>query len=110
MEETTGVAPVVSFCHKLAATAATKWLMTHRIGSKKRIHGYTGPRFAEAASSFYHLKTGRYLSYVSHESSKHGRRAMLLFLNLDPHTRKALRKWFGSGRAAWRSSRTSAHS
>ena len=46
--------------------------------------------------SLYHLKTGRYLSYVSPESSKHGRRAMLLFSLLDPHTRKALGRWIRS--------------
>jgi hypothetical protein len=76
--------------------AAMKWLMTQRIGNRKRIHGYTGPKFAELAMSLYHLKTGRYLSYVSPESSRHGRRAMLLFSLLDPHTRKALGKWFKS--------------
>ena len=76
--------------------AAMKWLMTQRIGNRKRIHGYTGPKFAELAMSLYHLKTGRYLSYVSPKESRHGRRAMLLFSLFDPHTRKALRKWLGS--------------
>ncbi|MCK9997321.1 MAG: radical SAM protein [Candidatus Krumholzibacteria bacterium] len=85
-----------AYLNGTADPAAMKWLMTQRIGSKKRIHGYTGPKFAELAMSLYHLKTGRYLSYVSSDSSKHGRRAMLLFSFLDPHTRKALGKWFGS--------------
>jgi len=76
--------------------AAMKWLMTQRIGNRNRIHGYTGPKFAELAMSLYHLKTGRYLSYVAPDASRHGRRAMLLFSLLDPHTRKALGKWIGS--------------
>ena len=76
--------------------AAKKWLMTQRIGTKSRIHGYTGPKFAELAMSFYHLKTGRYLSYVSPSESRHGRTAMLLFSLLDPHTRKALGNWLGA--------------
>jgi pyruvate-formate lyase-activating enzyme len=76
--------------------AAMKWLMTQRIGTPGRIHGYTGPRFAELATSIYHLKTGRYLSYVSPTSSRHGRRAMFLFSPVDPHCRKALGRWLGS--------------
>lgn len=75
---------------------ALKWLMTQRIGNRKRIHGYTGPRFAELVMSLYHLQKGRYLSYVSPQASRHGRRAMLLFSLFDPHTRKALGRWIGS--------------
>jgi hypothetical protein len=76
---------------------ALKWLMTQRIGNKNRIHGYTGPRFAELAMSLYHLMKGRYLSYVSPNESRHGRRAMVLFSLLDPHTRKAFGRWFRDG-------------
>lgn len=76
--------------------AAMKWLMTQRIGNPRRIHGYTGPRFAELAMGLYHLRTGRYLAYVSPDDTRHGRRAMLLFSLLDSHTRRALGRWLGS--------------
>jgi len=85
-----------AYLNGTADPAAMKWLMTQRIGNNKRIHGYTGPKFAELAMSLYHLKTGRYLSYVSPDSSRHGRRAMLFFSFLDPYTRKALGKWIRS--------------
>ena len=76
--------------------ASMKWLMTQRIGTRKRIYGYTGPKFAELAMNLYHLKTGHYLSYVSPDSTRHGRRAMLLFSVIDPHSRKALENWLRS--------------
>jgi organic radical activating enzyme len=77
--------------------AALKWLMTQRVGNRKRIHGYTGPKFAELVMGLYHLKSGRYLSYVSPNESRHGRRAMALFAPFDPHTRKAFGRWFRAG-------------
>jgi hypothetical protein len=44
--------------------AALKWLLTQRVGTKDRIFGYTGAKFAELAMSVYHFRTGRYLSYA----------------------------------------------
>jgi hypothetical protein len=76
--------------------SALKWLLTQRVGTADRIFGYTGPRFAELAMSFYHFRTGRYLSYVSPGSSRHGRLAMLLFSPFDPEVRRAARRWLGS--------------
>lgn len=82
-----------AYLNGTADPTALKWLLTQRIGNRKRVYGYTGPRFAELAMSLYHLRTGRYLSYVSAENTRHGRTAMLLFALLDPHSRRALRRW-----------------
>ena len=76
--------------------SAFKWLLTQRIGTKQQIYGYTGPKFAELAMSFYHFRTGKYLSYVGPQSSRRGKTAMMLLSPLDPVIRKALRRWFGS--------------
>jgi hypothetical protein len=75
---------------------ALKWLLTQRVGTADSIYGYTGPRFAELAMSFYHFRTGRYLSYVSPGSSRHGRLAMLLFSLFDPEVRRAAGRWLGA--------------
>ena len=42
-----------------------KWLLTCRIGTKDKIYGYCGPKFLELAQTWHHLRTGKYLSYVS---------------------------------------------
>jgi hypothetical protein len=75
---------------------ALKWLLTQRVGTADFIYGYTGPRFAELAMIFYHFCTGRYLSYVSPGSSRHGRRAMLLFSLFDSEVRRAAGRWLGA--------------
>jgi MoaA/NifB/PqqE/SkfB family radical SAM enzyme len=41
-----------------------KWLMTLRVGDKKRIFGHAGPKFIELAQVTNHLRHGRYLGYV----------------------------------------------
>ena len=75
---------------------AMKWLLTQRIGSKQKIYGYTGPKFAELISSVYHFRTGRYLSYVAPGDTRRGRTTMLLLSLLDPGTRRAARRWLGT--------------
>jgi hypothetical protein len=41
-----------------------KWLMTLRVGDKKKIVGHAGPKFIELAQVSNHLQHGRYLGYV----------------------------------------------
>lgn len=72
---------------------ALKWLLTQRVGTRDGIFGYTGPKFAELAMGVYHFRTGRYLSYASAASSRHGRLAMLLFAPFDPEVRRTLGRW-----------------
>ncbi len=41
-----------------------KWLLTMRVGSKRRIYGYTGPKFMELTQSLHHFTKGTYLAYT----------------------------------------------
>jgi len=75
---------------------AFKWLLTQRVGTPRRIYGYTGPKFAELISSAYHFRTGRYLSYVSPRATRRGRLALLVASMLDARTRRAARRWIGA--------------
>ncbi len=73
---------------------AMKWLLTMRLGSKKDLLGYLGPRAAELATVVHHYRTGRYLSYVSPGTARHGRLAMALLAPLDQGARRASRRWW----------------
>jgi pyruvate-formate lyase-activating enzyme len=55
-----------------------KWLLTLRVGSKKKIYGYAGSKFMELAQSFHHFTTGKYLAYSKPEMLGRGRTLMLL--------------------------------
>ena len=55
-----------------------KWLLSGRIGTKERIHGYVGPKFMEMMQTMNHLLYGRYLAYAKPSLSSLGRSMMLL--------------------------------
>lgn len=55
-----------------------KWLLTGRVGSKRQVYGYVGPRFMELAQTSHHLRHGRYLAYSSPRVHRRGRSMMLL--------------------------------
>ncbi len=55
-----------------------KWLLTIRIGTKKRIYGHAGPRFMEMAQTLHHLRRGRYLSYTSPKVNGRARSLLML--------------------------------
>jgi hypothetical protein len=59
-----------------------KWLLTGRLGTKGRVHGYVGPRFMELAQVSHHLRHGRYLAYSSPRVHRRGR-SMLAAATLD---------------------------
>ncbi|MDH7603599.1 MAG: radical SAM protein, partial [Melioribacter sp.] len=67
-----------------------KWLLTERIGTKKKIYGYTGPKFLELVMIAHHLFKGTYLSYASPKTTRRGRTAMLLLWPFDKGLRKAM--------------------
>lgn len=69
-----------------------KWLVSLRVGSPGRIHGYMGPRFMELTQSAYHLWSGRYLSYAPPWVLETGRSVMALGW-LDPAVRRAAKSW-----------------
>ena len=67
-----------------------KWLMAERIGTKKKIFGYTGPKFIELVMSVHHFIKGTYLSYTSPVLNRTGRAALLLLWPFEKSLRKIL--------------------
>jgi hypothetical protein len=59
-----------------------KWLLTGRIGTKKNIYGYVGPKFMELAQISHHFRNGRYLAYTKPSVQSHAK-PMLLLAPLD---------------------------
>jgi len=55
-----------------------KWLLTMRLGTKRRIYGYTGPKFMEMTQTLHHLRTGRYLAYSTPKVLARGRSMLWL--------------------------------
>jgi MoaA/NifB/PqqE/SkfB family radical SAM enzyme len=55
-----------------------KWLMTGRMGNRRKIFGYVGPKFMEIAQAWNHLTTGKYLAYASPGMQRRGRLYFLL--------------------------------
>lgn len=69
-----------------------KWLLTERVGTKKKIYGYFGPKFIELIMSVSHLITGKYLSYGSPRLTRMGRSTMLLLSMFDKGVRHSANK------------------
>lgn len=59
-----------------------KWLLTMRMGTKKRIFGYVGPKFMEMGQTLHHLFRGSYLAYTTTKTLRRGK-SMLLLSPLD---------------------------
>jgi len=67
-----------------------KWLLTERIGSKKKIFGYLGPKFLEMVMTFHHFFKGTYLSYASPSMTRMGRSTLFFLWPFDKSLRKIL--------------------
>ncbi len=50
-----------------------KWLLASRLGTRKRIYGYTGGKMMELAQVSHHLRTGRYMAYAPPAVLRRGR-------------------------------------
>jgi len=72
-----------------------KWLLTGRIGTKKTIYGYVGPKFMELAQTINHLRKGTYLAYTKPSFQRKGK-AMLLLAPLDRGLRGIAKKYLRS--------------
>jgi len=75
---------------------AFKWLLSERIGTKRKIHGYVGPKFVELLMTAYHFRQGRYLSYVSPRSLGKGRSTLMLLWPFDRGVRQAAKSYLGN--------------
>ncbi len=72
-----------------------KWLLAGRMGNRKRIFGYVGPRFMELVQTWTHLTTGKYLAYASPSLQRKGRLYFLL-APIDRGLRRIIGKYFAS--------------
>ncbi|MDR3609382.1 MAG: radical SAM protein [Ignavibacteriaceae bacterium] len=66
-----------------------KWLLSGRLGTKKKIYGYMGKKSMEIIQTFHHLMFDRYLAYSTPKMTRKGKSMLLLGL-FD----KGLRKTF----------------
>ncbi len=67
-----------------------KWLLAERIGNKKKIFGYPGPKFLELIMTTHHFFKGTYLSYAPPSFTSKGRSTMLLLWPFDKGLRKTV--------------------
>lgn len=70
-----------------------KWLLAMRVGTRKRVHGWLGPKFMELAQAGHHALTGRYMSYAPAESLRAGRSLMLGAWGVDAGIRRTAASW-----------------
>lgn len=71
---------------------ALKWLFTFRIGTKNKIYGYLGPKFAEVAQVCHHLVRRKYSGYIGpklHTKAKW----MFLASFIDKNTARAFKRY-----------------
>jgi len=90
--------PDFSPCAYLSGTESAdsfKWLLSCRFGTKKKIHGYVGPRFMELVQSWHHFTKGCYLGYASPRVMKRGK-SLLLLSPLDAGLRAISQKYLAS--------------
>jgi hypothetical protein len=70
-----------------------KWLLTGRLGTKKRIYGYMGKKGMEAIQMFNHLLYDKYLAYAKPKDTRKGK-LMLLLGAFDKRLRKAFFRFY----------------
>ncbi len=70
-----------------------KWLLSGRLGTKKRLYGYMGSKAMEIVQTAYHLMYGKYLAYTRPKMNKKGK-SMLLMGLFDKKLRSTFFKFF----------------
>ena len=69
-----------------------KWLLTGRLGTKKKIYGYMGGKSMEIIQSFHHMLFNKYLAYSEPKLTRKGKSMLLLSL-FDKKLRSAMWKF-----------------
>jgi organic radical activating enzyme len=70
-----------------------KWLLSMRVGTKEKVHGYLGPKFMEMTQAGHHMLTGRYMAYAPSTMLSAGRSTMLGMWTLDDGVKRASKSW-----------------
>jgi hypothetical protein len=73
-----------------------KWLISTRLGTLGKIHGYVGKRYFELLQTGHHVLFGRYFAYTAPRLLSAGRSAALLGSTFDPGSRKAVTSYLTS--------------
>lgn len=72
-----------------------KWLLSGRMGTRKKIYGYVGPKAMELVQTFHHLLNNRYLAYSTPKMTRKGKSMLLLGL-FDKKLRQTFRNFFAN--------------
>lgn len=78
-----------------------KWLVTSRLGTRRRIYGHIGPKSFELGQIFHHLATGRYFAYSRPAFLRRGKISLGLW-PVDRGVRRAFRRFLLDPRAWFR--------
>jgi MoaA/NifB/PqqE/SkfB family radical SAM enzyme len=70
-----------------------KWLLTGRLGTRKKIYGYLGAKSMEIVQIFHHLINNRYLAYSTPRMTRKGK-SLLLLSAFDKKLRKVFWKFY----------------
>jgi MoaA/NifB/PqqE/SkfB family radical SAM enzyme len=70
-----------------------KWLLTGRLGNKKKIYGYMGKKSMEIIQTMHHVLYDRYLAYSAPKMTRKGK-SMLLLSPFDKGLRKTFFNYF----------------
>ena len=70
-----------------------KWLLSERIGNRKKIFGYAGNKFLELVMTLYHYKNDKCLSYASPKTLSLGRLTLFNTWLFDNGIKKALKNY-----------------
>jgi hypothetical protein len=82
-----------AFLNGTAKADHFKWLLSERIGNKKKIFGYAGSKFLELVMTLYHYKNNKYLSYASPKVSSLGRLTLFNTWLFDKGIKKAFKNY-----------------
>jgi hypothetical protein len=79
-----------------------KWLVTLRIGTRKKIYGYAGAKLMELSQTLHHLTKGSYLAYT-HPRTLGRAKSMLALSVLDKGLARTAGRYFRDvARAPWK--------
>lgn len=70
-----------------------KWLLSGRLGTKRKIYGYVGKKGMEIVQTFHHLIKNRYLAYSEPKMTRKGK-SLLLLGAFDRKVRKTFLNYF----------------
>ena len=73
-----------------------KWLLSTRVGTRGKIHGYVGRRYMELLQTGHHALRNRYFAYATPRLLSTGRSATFLGSLFDPGSRRAAKNYLRS--------------